>query len=55
MKKLLQLSLLIIFILVAAGGLYAHKTDSTEKTVDAGTGTRLATPEQACQNEAIGA
>ena len=54
MKKLIQLSLLILLFLFTAGGLQAQKVDSTGKTVATGTDTLLAKPEKDCQQKAIG-
>ena len=54
MKNLLQIILLLVGFLVAAGGLHAQKADSTGKTVEPGADTLNSKPEKDCQQKAIG-
>jgi hypothetical protein len=54
MKKLIPLSLPLLFFLVVTGGVVAQKDESASKSVPPGSDTVKAKPEKECQQGAIG-
>ena len=54
MKKLIPLSLQLLFFLVITGGVVAQKDESASKSVPPGSDTVKAKPEKECQQGAIG-